>query len=124
MRSIQRASGLPVDNIKVEIFLLLANHLETIYYTDRSDVHLDNREYFENKAFFESYFSNYIEGTLFLIEEAEQIIFDKKEIENRTNYSHDISGTFEIVSNRSFMSTSSRSFPDFIDDLRFINKTV
>ena len=88
------------------------------------DINLDNREYFENKAFFESYFSNYIEGTDFLIEEAEQIVFDNKEIENRVNDSHDISGTFHIASDKSFMTTSTRSFSDFTDSLRLINKTV
>lgn len=124
IRSIQRAAGLPVDNTRVELFLSLANHLETVYYSDSSEKNLDNSEHFENKAFFESYFSNYIEGTKFLIEEAEQIIFDKEEIENRANDSHDISGTFEIISNKSFMTSSSHSFPDFIDNLRLINKTV
>ena len=72
-----------MDNGKVKLFFLLANHLETIYYPDSIDTDLENREYFENKAFFESYFSNYIEGTDFLIEEAEQIVFDKKEISRR-----------------------------------------
>ncbi len=123
-RSINRAAGLPVDDKKVELFWVLANHLETIYYPDNLDINLDNDEYFENKAFFESYFSNYIEGTEFLIEEAEQIVFDKKEIENRVNDSHDVSGTFQIVSNRLFMTASPRSFPDFIDSMRYINKTV
>ena len=123
-RSIQRAGGLPADDEKVELFLLLGNHLETIYYPDNMDPNLDNSEYFENKAFFESYFSNYIEGTDFLIEEAEQIIFDKKEIENRINDSHDISGTFEIVSNRSFMTSTSSSFSGFIESLKLINKTI
>ena len=123
-RSIQRAGGLPVDDGRIELFLLLGNHLETIYYPDNIDPNPDNSEYFENKAFFESYFSNYIEGTNFLIEEAEQIIFDKMEIENRVNDSHDISGTFDIVSNRSFMTSNSRSFSNFIDSLRLVNKTV
>lgn len=123
-RSIHRAAGLPVDDKRVELFWLLANHLETIYYPDNLDVNIDNREHFENKAFFESYFSNYIEGTDFLIEEAEQIVFDNKEIENRVNDSHDISGTFHIASDKSFMTTSTRSFSDFTDSLRLINKTV
>lgn len=124
IQAIHRAEGLPVDNKKVELFLLLGNHLESIHYSNNIDTNLNNREFFENKAFFESYFSNYIEGTDFLIEEAEQIIFDKKEIINRINDSHDISGTFEIVSNKSFMSSSPNSFSSFIDSLRHINKTV
>ena len=123
-RSLYRASGLPADDKRIELFLLLASHLETVYYPDILDINIENREHFENKAFFESYFSNYIEGTDFLVEEAEQIVFDKKEIKNRVDDSHDISGTFQIVSDRSYMTTSPNFFPDFIDSLSFINKTV
>jgi len=124
MKSIKRADGLPVDDEKVELFFILANQLEATYYPESKDKNLDNNEYFENKAFFESYFSNYIEGTDFLIDEAEQIVFDKKEIANRIKDSHDISGTFKLVSDKSFMTSSPHSFPDFIDSLRHINKTV
>lgn len=55
-------------------------------------------EHFLNKAFFEAYFSNYIEGTIFEIDEAENIIFDKKIPNDRPIDAHDILGTFKIVS--------------------------
>ncbi|HEY4241531.1 MAG TPA: Fic family protein [Kofleriaceae bacterium] len=51
-----------------------------------------------NKAFFESYFSNYIEGTTFEIAEAEAIVFDRRIPAARPRDAHDILGTFEIVS--------------------------
>ena len=57
----------------------------------------------KHKAFFEAYFSNYIEGTTFEIEEAEEIVFDNKIPKNRPDDAHDIIGTFEIVSSRSEM---------------------
>lgn len=56
-------------------------------------------DHFTNKAFFEAYFSNYIEGTTFEIEEAENIIFNKKIPAKRPKDAHDIIGTFQIVSN-------------------------
>lgn len=54
-------------------------------------------EHFANKAFFEAYFSNYIEGTTFEIEAAEEIIFDKKIPHDRPQDAHDIIGTFNLV---------------------------
>ncbi|MCK5197572.1 MAG: hypothetical protein KAR21_04440 [Spirochaetales bacterium] len=54
-RSINRAVGIPVDEKRVELFWLLANHLETIYYPDNPDINQGNKEHFENKAFFETF---------------------------------------------------------------------
>lgn len=64
-----------------------------------------------NKAFFEAYFSNYIEGTTFEVEEAEQIIFDKRIPANRPKDAHDVAGTFEIVSDAAEM----RRTPDDVE---------
>jgi len=61
-------------------------------------------KHFYNKAFFESYFSNYIEGTQFEIEEAEEIIFDKKLPLVRPQDAHDILATYKIVSDPNVMS--------------------
>ena len=51
-----------------------------------------SQDHFGNKAFFESYFSNYIEGTTFGIEEAEEIVFDKKIPDQRPKDAHDVLG--------------------------------
>jgi hypothetical protein len=47
--------------------------------------------------FFEAYFSNYIEGTEFAVDEAEDIIFYHKLPAGRPQDAHDIIGTFEVV---------------------------
>jgi len=83
-----------------------------------------SNEHFSNKAFFESYFSNYIEGTEFLIEEAEEIIFLKKEDTNRPEDSHDISGTFEVANDKGFLKKEYGASDDFLRDLQYINKTI
>jgi len=119
-----RASGFPVDQKRMSLFLTLAQHLESLYYPGIQDIMIRNREYFENKVFFESYFSNYIEGTTFLIEEAEQIVFDKKNIEDRPEDSHDISGTFRIVSDISFMTEKISSADEFTEVLQRINRNI
>ncbi len=71
-------------------------------------------DHVKNKAFFESYFSNYIEGTMFEVNEAEEIIFDKKIPPNRPKDAHDIAGTFEIVSDQGEMRRTPNDFDELI----------
>jgi len=49
-------------------------------------------------AFFEAYFSNFIEGTEFLVEEAEDIVFRGAIPADRPEDAHDIIGTYDLVS--------------------------
>jgi len=50
-------------------------------------------------AFFEAYFSNYIEGTQFEVDEARQIVFEGKIPKTRPQDAHDVLGTYRVVSN-------------------------
>lgn len=68
-------------------------------------------EHFLNKAFFESYFSNYIEGTVFELEEAASIVFDRA-ISQRPLDAHDILGTFRIVSDLNEMRKTPKNEPE------------
>lgn len=56
-----------------------------------------------NLAFYESYFSNFIEGTTFELGEAKEIIFQEKLPAERPKDAHDIVGTFRILSNQNEM---------------------
>lgn len=71
-----------------------------------------------NLAFFEAYFSNFIEGTEFSVEEAAEIVFDGVIPAERPEDAHDILGTFRIVSDQQAMKTLPTSFISFIDLLR------
>jgi hypothetical protein len=71
-------------------------------------------DHVKNKAFFEAYFSNYIEGTTFEVNEAEEIIFDHKIPANRPKDAHDVAGTFEIVSDQGEMRRTPHDFDEFI----------
>jgi hypothetical protein len=71
------------------------------------------RDHFNNKAFFEAYFSNYIEGTIFEIEEAEEIIFDRKVPKERPKDAHDILNTYQIVSDPNMMKQCPDTFKEF-----------
>lgn len=71
-------------------------------------------DHFTNKAFFDAYFSNYIEGTTFEIEEAEAIVFERKIPRERPKDAHDIAGTFEIVGDPSGMRRVAADFETFL----------
>ncbi len=108
-----RACGEPFDPARSELFAILAAFLQQqdlliCKQTARSP------QARINQAFFESYFSNYIEGTVFEIKEAEQIIFENKIFPNRQEDSHDILGTFQIVSNKAWMESVPKTPSEFI----------
>jgi Fic family protein len=71
-----------------------------------------------NLAFIESYFSNYIEGTEFTVEEARDIIFNGVIPQGRPADAHDILETYRIVSNYPRMAVTPRSFESFISLLK------
>jgi fido (protein-threonine AMPylation protein) len=48
-------------------------------------------------AFYEAYFSNFIEGTEFTVEEAQQIVFEGAIPVDRPKDAHDVIGTFDLV---------------------------
>ena len=119
-----RSKGLSYDHKRMHIFGELFSHLNSTSLITLTDPLLGNLAHFNNKAFFESYFSNYIEGTRFLISEAEQIVFDKMEIENRVNESHDISGTYQIVSDQNLMGKRMGSYEEFENSLKYIHSLI
>jgi hypothetical protein len=81
-------------------------------------------DHVKNKAFFEAYFSNYIEGTTFQIDEAEEIIFDNKVPANRPKDAHDIAGTFEVVSDVAEMRRTPKGLDELIALLRSRHATM
>lgn len=103
--ALARALGNPYDKHRVEVFEKLFIELQQQPYKDHKDRNLESNA-FRNIAFFEAYFSNYIEGTIFEIEEAKSIIQTETPIPNRDEDSHDILGTYKLVSNQKKMSTT------------------
>jgi Fic family protein len=103
--AVARALGNPYDKHRLELFEKLFVELQQQPYKDRKDVNTETNA-FRNFALFEAYFSNYIEGTIFEIEEARSIILTEIPIPNRDEDSHDILGTYKLVSNQKEMSTT------------------
>ena len=105
-----RVLGEPVDPDRIRLFESVYEELVKKDYPDYPDENKSIQSY-QNFAFFESYFSNYIEGTEFTVDEAKQIITTATPLPARDEDSHDVLGTYQIVSNRSEMSTLPNS-PD------------
>ena len=97
-----RAAGLAYDAHRLELFMTLFAALRRAVLPVRKAPAL-SPEGLRNLAFFEAYFSNYIEGTEFLVEEAADIVFRGKVVPQRPADAHDILGTFQIVSNSAEM---------------------
>lgn len=118
-----RAFGLPYDPARFEIFQILFQELNEIEFQNRIDRNTTSNS-FRNFAFYESYFSNYIEGTVFSIEDAKEIIRTQKPLPARNEDSHDVLGTYQIVSNRKEMGLTPNSSDDFIKILKYRHKII
>ena len=91
-----RSTGVPFDPHRLGLFDLLDRELRS-----SGPMHRPERETHDRQtlAFYEAYFSNYIEGTEFEVDEAEAIVFEGKIPGDRPADAHDVLGTFDIVSN-------------------------
>jgi hypothetical protein len=112
-----RAVGMPYDSKRIELFEILYNKLKSYYFPERTDKNA-SEDSFRLFSFFEAYFSNYIEGTKFIIEDAKKIVDTGIAMPKRIKDSHDILGTFHIVSNSYEMSIIPSSAENLIDVLK------
>lgn len=112
-----RAFGEPYDPERYELFGTLFAALQQMEFKSYPDKNITEQAY-RNFAFFESYFSNYIEGTEFELEDAQRIIETNQPIEARNDDSHDVLGTFYIVSSKQEMSVIPNSAEKLIQILQ------
>jgi Fic/DOC family len=68
--------------------------------------------------FFEAYFSNYIDGTEFELEEAIAVVYDARKIPGRGDDSHDLLGTYKVVSDLENMTVLASTPEEFLHLLR------
>lgn len=88
--------GTPVDAERMARFELLAANLRAEPLAQRAAIATAEpaRSHF---AFLEAYFSNYVEGTEFAIEQAREIVLEGRIVENRPKDSHDVLGVFDLA---------------------------
>jgi hypothetical protein len=88
--------GTPVDTERMARFETLAAKLRATVLAHRSAV-AGSEPSRSNFAFLEAYFSNYVEGTEFEIEEARDIALEGRIVEKRPKDSHDVLGVFRLA---------------------------
>ncbi len=109
--------GEPYDSHRIDLFQTLASSLHTLTFRKYAEKTKENNT-FSNFAFYEAYFSNYIEGTTFLVEEARDIVYNDAIIPHRLSDSHDIRGTYALCSNRGEIKKTPVSIPSLMEMLR------
>ncbi len=112
-----RNRGLPFDPDRLELFQLLFSELRSQSPVTRPSAHIVGSARI-NLAFFEAYFSNFIEGTEFVVEEAMDIVFNGVIPRERPADAHDILGTYRLVSDHESLARIPRDFGEFISILK------
>ena len=92
-----RARGSSFDPQRIALFEKLHDALRRFPPEPPREWHPTRRAAI-NQAFFEAYFSNFIEGTEFALDEASAIVFEGVIPPNRPADAHDVLGTFRLVS--------------------------
>ncbi|MDQ2769461.1 MAG: Fic family protein, partial [Bacteroidota bacterium] len=107
-----RVLGLPFDAGRVSLFTKLLSALHQTAHPVRLDP-APVAPPFYTVAFFEAYFSNFIEGTEFQVDEARRIVKTGQVVNGRPADSHDVLSTYRLCSNIAEM----RVVPHSADDL-------
>lgn len=121
--AIARAFGHPYDPQRLALFEQLFVDLQNGEYEDIPEQNTNSRA-FRNFAFFEAYFSNFIEGTRFDVGEALQIVQSGIALPARDEDSHDVLGTYQIVSNKQEMTITPQSPEQLIEILQYRHKVM
>jgi prophage maintenance system killer protein len=108
----------PYDPDRAELFLNLYEDLKATAPSSRSAKNLSLQERI-NLSFFEAYFSNFIEGTEFEVDEAAGIVFRNAIPTERPEDAHDVLGTYNVVSNYYEMNRVPKDYDDFIEILKY-----
>ena len=124
--AIARLIGRPYDVERIALFDRLFQTLQDYSGLQRKSDVMSSDE-FATTSFFDAYFSNFIEGTEFEVEEARAIVFDQVIPQSRPLDAHDVLGTFAVVGHRSTMQQSVRDDANadvFLQRLRMLHMRI
>ena len=108
-----RALGLPFDAGRVALFTTLLSALHAAVLPQRLDP-APVAPPFYTVAFFEAYFSNFIEGTEFQVDEAHRMVETGQLVGGRHADSHDVLATYQLCSNVAEMRMVPQSAGDLL----------
>lgn len=110
------AAGSPYDHRRIELFQGLAGALRDIPSAVLADLPRDASRR-TLLPFYEAYFSNYIEGTEFTLDEAAGIALDGIIPADRPADAHDVAGTYQVTSDPAEMARVPGSPDELLDIL-------
>jgi hypothetical protein len=108
-----RLEGQPFDEHRLQMLGRLVAYLQTVPPVPRAA--LGGAERWQWLPFFESYFSNFIEGTQFGVEEARRIAIDGEVPPARPQDAHDVAATYRIASDPIHSGTVPTSGTELLD---------
>ena len=117
------AAGEPYDPARLPLFEALFSALRAGTWPDRPDAAAPQPA-FGHAAFFDAYFSNYIEGTDFPVEQALRIVFQGEIPASRPADAHDVLGTYRLVASQAEMRRRPADFDGFLALLKGRHGTV
>jgi fido (protein-threonine AMPylation protein) len=117
---IARQSGYSFDPQRVELFHKLYGEIIKI----APNIRYNSQTKLDALYFYEAYFSNFIEGTEFAVEEAKNIVFENYIPAAHPEDAHDVLGTFKVVSNSQCMSVRYKNFDHFLEILQQRHSTI
>ena len=114
-----RAQGKPYDPERMTLFGTLHARLASERFVELPKAPANE---FENRAFWEAYFSNFIEGTKFTVEEARVIVYDReaaKALEKkRPDDAHDVLETYRLIVDPNISGEVPRDTPHLVELLK------
>lgn len=111
------AAGEPYDPIRLPVFEALLAELRRTSHPVRPDRSVASSAV-HNAAFFDAYFSNYIEGTDFPVDQAIRIVFEHEVPADRPADAHDVLGTYRLVASGEEMGRLPKTFDELLDLLK------
>lgn len=118
-----RRLGRPVDQVRVRRFERLTDALRASSPQSRPLDTADPSRYYY-LPFYEAYFSNFIEGTEFDVDEAARIVFDGDIPANRPADAHDVLGTYRLVNDQEEMARTGADVDEFLTLIRHRNAAI
>lgn len=115
-----RGAGLGYDTNRLALFETLRGELATQTFAARAQPADPERTF----AFYEAYFSNWIEGTVFEVDEAEDVVFKGRVPPQRSADAHDVQGTFAAILDTRLRDTVPSSPDELKDYLRDAHRRV
>jgi hypothetical protein len=119
--ALARKAEEPYDPNRIELFSKLFNELNLL---SPAFIFCDKSLDYTNLYFFEAYFSNFIEGTEFAVDEAHDIVFKNIVPNARSTDAHDVTGTYKIVANLNEMRKVPKNFDEFMQLLKARHKII